>query len=449
MAPASNENGRNALPLGSPAMKTLVAKFTKRDLILYALGIGCCDDSNYYKEKDDRELRFVYENHPNFEAFPTFLLALPFIAEHPSDGSQSSFGIRRFPPESMTDGGNNIGILPREFLKNLEDIEGVQNLPILHMSQSLILHDRIKFHTIKMDKGIVNPNGPLIDPPREIELRTRILSIKPRSIGTFVTSQTKYYQDGNCIATAQMVALILGLDPDDIVPLKGATNNLHEDRSRTINQSTKESSFGSNTRTKTNQIECKEKQRVLQVCLPKNAALLYRLSGDYNPIHVEDDLLGPVSHLGEKYQDGLNGNLEDRTKGRGNVLHGLCTMGYALRAILQYANHQMKKKKIEGGDIRLTSVRCNFVKPVYVGDILRVEVWDEKDWISSDKTAFGVCFRVYRGLSRVRDGEKQNSEMVVDIGEARFCLVRPEAKVPQPTCTDNDNDTARIHVARL
>ena len=67
--------------------KSLVAYFTKRDVALYALGIGCChngnadDDVEENNGHDERELRYVYERHAEFEVFPLYLLALFFIAE--------------------------------------------------------------------------------------------------------------------------------------------------------------------------------------------------------------------------------------------------------------------------------------------------------------------------------------------------------------------------------
>ena len=40
--------------------KTLIAQYTKRDLILYALGIGCCSDDTDNEDTYNRELQYVY-----------------------------------------------------------------------------------------------------------------------------------------------------------------------------------------------------------------------------------------------------------------------------------------------------------------------------------------------------------------------------------------------------
>jgi peroxisomal enoyl-CoA hydratase 2 len=42
------------------------ASYNRRDLVLYAVGIGC------------DELRFIYENDSDFAAFPTYPVCLPF-----------------------------------------------------------------------------------------------------------------------------------------------------------------------------------------------------------------------------------------------------------------------------------------------------------------------------------------------------------------------------------
>lgn len=56
--------------------------YNSRDLLLYALGIGCTVGSTNSDCKDDgkllrSEMRFLYEGHPDFSAFPTYPLVLP------------------------------------------------------------------------------------------------------------------------------------------------------------------------------------------------------------------------------------------------------------------------------------------------------------------------------------------------------------------------------------
>ena len=405
-----NNNGS----ISAPATKTFTAQFTKRDVILYALGIGCCSDGSNDTGSSDRELQFVYERHPKFEAFPTFLLALSFVADQQMSNSNelpSTCGIRPFPPPAMTnylDDGSKCGLLPKEFFKNENDAKEMQDLPILHISQSLILHDEMK---LSADEHV-------IDPPTQIELETKILSVTPRSIGTFLTTETKYHQLGSCIATAHMVALVLGLDPDKVISWKAPTNNRHVGVSRETNQSTRATSGNEND---------SMQKTVAQYSIPKNAALLYRLSGDYNPIHVEGNLLGDKDR-----DDDDDETAEQTIQKESPILHGLCTMGYALRAVLRHVD-QYQCNKAPGREVRLVSIRCNFMKPVCVGDTLRVEVWNEND-CTSEKSTFGVWFRVYRDIGCSNGCNKnQSDDVVVEKGKAQFCLKTPERKSVQMT----------------
>lgn len=79
-------------------------------------------------------------------------------------------------------------------------------------------------------------------------------------------------------------------------------------------------------------------------------ALLYRLSGDLNPIHVDPEIARAVGFE------------------RGPILHGLATFGFAARAVVMEAC---------GGDAtRLETLHGHFKKPVWPGDTLVTEIWD-------------------------------------------------------------------------
>lgn len=80
-----------------------------------------------------------------------------------------------------------------------------------------------------------------------------------------------------------------------------------------------------------------------------SAALLYRLNGDRNPIHVLP---------GAARQAGFNRP----------ILHGLCTYGMAARALIRMA--------CAGQPERLGSLAARFSAPVFPGETLHAEMWN-------------------------------------------------------------------------
>jgi len=86
-----------------------------------------------------------------------------------------------------------------------------------------------------------------------------------------------------------------------------------------------------------------------------NQALLYRLSGDWNPLHADPDFAKAMKF--------------DRP-----ILHGLCTFGFATRHVLSQC--------APGGDVRyFESIKVRFAKSVFPGDSLVTEMWQEDDGI--------------------------------------------------------------------
>lgn len=76
-------------------------------------------------------------------------------------------------------------------------------------------------------------------------------------------------------------------------------------------------------------------------------ALLYRLSGDTNPLHADPDVARAVGFE------------------QGPILHGLATFGYVCRAVVQ--------KQCAGDAQKLKSLTAQFKRPVWPGDVLRTE----------------------------------------------------------------------------
>jgi acyl dehydratase len=101
-----------------------------------------------------------------------------------------------------------------------------------------------------------------------------------------------------------------------------------------------------------------------------NQAVIYRLSGDYNPLHLDP-------------QAAKRGGF-DRP-----ILHGLCTYGFATRAIVN---------ELLGGEVaRLKEFVARFSDVVYPGDTLTTEGW---------KTADGYIIQVRTDRSIVLSNAK-------------------------------------------
>lgn len=80
-----------------------------------------------------------------------------------------------------------------------------------------------------------------------------------------------------------------------------------------------------------------------------NQALVYRLSGDYNPLHIDPEVAAGAGF--------------DRP-----ILHGLCHYGMAGRALI---------KALCGDDpAQLVRLDTRFTRPVFPGEPLRVEIWN-------------------------------------------------------------------------
>lgn len=90
------------------------------------------------------------------------------------------------------------------------------------------------------------------------------------------------------------------------------------------------------------------------------AALIYRLSGDFNPLHAS-----PQIAMGAGFP--------------APILHGLCSYGIAGWSVL---------RTICGGDpAKLKQFDLRFSSPVFPGETLRTEMWKEGDTVSFRTTA--------------------------------------------------------------
>ena len=105
-----------------------------------------------------------------------------------------------------------------------------------------------------------------------------------------------------------------------------------------------------------------------------------------------------------------------------------CTLGYAMRAVLRHVHCHHYDGNSEAV---VASVQCNFTKPVFVGDAIRVDVWDEEDECTSqEKSVINIYFFVHKALSGGCENNEMTSVVVLDKGIAKFRLLkRPGAEV--------------------
>ncbi|KDP36850.1 hypothetical protein JCGZ_08141 [Jatropha curcas] len=89
---------------------------------------------------------------------------------------------------------------------------------------------------------------------------------------------------------------------------------------------------------------------VFEEPIQPSQALLYRLSGDYNPLH-SDPMIAKVAGFSRP------------------ILHGLCTLGFAVRAII--------KCLCRGDPSLVKNISGRFLLHVYPGETLITEMWLE------------------------------------------------------------------------
>ncbi|OIJ67215.1 MaoC/PaaZ C-terminal domain-containing protein [Streptomyces mangrovisoli] len=91
--------------------------------------------------------------------------------------------------------------------------------------------------------------------------------------------------------------------------------------------------------------------RIVEKAVREDQALLYRLSGDYNPLHADPEFAKLAGF--------------DRP-----ILHGLCTYGITLKAVVD---------TLLSGDVaRVRAYRTRFAGVVYPGETLRIRMWRQE-----------------------------------------------------------------------
>jgi len=245
--------------------------YTRRDTILYALGLGFG-----FRPTDRDELRFVYEN--GLEMFPTMALVLghpgPWMAD----------------PET-----------------------GIDVVRVLHGEQQLEVHRPLPV------EGRVRGVNRVVD-----------VIDKGTGKGALICVERRLFDQASGELCSTQTAVIFARGNGGFGGPKTASPAPHS-------------------------LPERQPDQTLDIATSPQAALLYRLSGDYNPLHADPAVAEKAGFPAP-------------------ILHGLATLGIAARALIQAL----------GGPSAVTLRRLGlrFSAPVYPGETIRTEIWRAEGGVS-------------------------------------------------------------------
>lgn len=365
-------------------MKEYIATctFTARDVALYAVSVGYGSSWESYTQ----DLRYIWEKHDNFAIVPTYAFSLLFWSiphtEHGDNGSQQvcPISLPEFPCPMM----KQMGLIPPTCILS-KDIK-LHEYPVIHTRQSISWHSS----SASSSKGHqIFRNGAFCCTCR---LKARFLSVQPKSIGTFVTTETlvEEQSSGFPLYTLRSTALILDLDETLVSPMKN--DEIQND----------EEIKSSNAMLRKEVRQKRKPSFEKDLHIATNQALLYRLaSGDSNSIHVDP------STLPEFFSNDEGENHETKKP----LVHGLATLAVATRTIEQCLFEQ-----VDSTDFELLYMDASFTKPVFLGEMLRLRGW----WADMHKAEKMVVFHVVK---------VNTNEICIDHGWAKIRIGNSKSRL--------------------
>ncbi len=278
-------------------LPSLHFRYSQRDALLYALGVGAPADP-----LDSSELRFVYELHADFQVLPSFAVLF-------SKGLISQL---------MTGCIAGIHYEPMLLLHGEQELDLHRPLPasasVISRLRIAEIHDKVSGALIKFAVESATEAGE--------KLASARTSVFIRGIGGFGGQR------------GESVQLPPPPRPPDIVHAEAT--------------------------------------------VPAQA-LLYRLTGDANPLHADPKMAARGGY-------------------HAPILHGLCTYGFAARAIIKHCC---------GNDAaRLRSIRARFSQPVFPGETLLTEIWSLPEGEIRFQTRSKERARVVLSHAAARLGER-------------------------------------------
>ncbi|KAF4697114.1 hypothetical protein FOZ60_011787 [Perkinsus olseni] len=271
------------------------------------------------------ERKYVYENHPDFAVLPAMIFATIF------KGDESSKTLPFPPPQLLMD---------LDIFKGKVIIDAERSMEVL--------------------KGPLPVRVSLSD---KWGMKTRFTALTPKKAGLLVETETLIVDELAGDAVLRLTNSLFFLGKTDL------------------------DAAGSPSKIKIAVPDDQQPDHTITEQTSLNQADLYRLSGDYNPLHVD-----PATAKSYGFEQ--------------PILHGLCTLGFAARHVINAC--------LEGDGQRLKSFRCRFTKPVIPGDRLRTEIWE-------DSSGCGVSFRTRaERCTGGEDGTPADPIIVLDGGAAQF-----------------------------
>lgn len=257
-----------ALPGGDPGPwgDPVKISYDKRDVLLYAVGIGI------------RDLRFVFEAHAQFGVFPTFPIRW--------GGAGAPIDPKQIPPSP-----GPLNIDAERYL------EMVKPLPV---------------------EG-------------EVTVQSRVIAAHPRGKGNGFVESESIVRDSEHEVCIKMVngSFRRGVKRlGDIEPFEGS--------GQTFSQKIT--------------VPDAPPDVLASALIPENQAHIYRLSGDYNPLHIDPE----AARFGGFDKP---------------ILHGLCTFGHCSQLLLDTLCDNDAK--------RFKKIKVRFSSPVFLNDELEVRAWHD------------------------------------------------------------------------
>lgn len=266
-------------------------RYTEKDCILYALGVGLST-----APMPPQALDFVYEKH--LKVMPTMAVVLGY---------------------------------PGFWMQNPDT--GVDWVKVVHGEQTVRIH-----HPLPVRGTVLG--------------RTKVLSVsdKGEGRGAIVVFETQVSDQlsGTLLATVSQVVFCRG---DGGYSLSGQPSDELQSPKYVP--------------------PAREPDYVCDLVAPEDMALVYRLSGDMNPLHADPEVAKAAGF--------------DRP-----ILHGLATFAVAIHAVLRHCCEYQPE--------RLAQMNVRFSAPVYPGETIRTEIWQE------DRTVYYRSSSVERGVVVLSNG---------------------------------------------